>query len=76
MLIVKMIGGLGNQMYCYALYRTLLERGRDVWMDLSFYDHQNSPVVAVREYEISRVLPSAALATKVTVESLWAVGVK
>lgn len=55
MLIVSIVGGLGNQMYGYALYRNLLERGRDVWMDLSFYDHQNSPVVAFREYELSKV---------------------
>ena len=40
MLIVDIVGGLGNQMYCYALYRTLLERGRDVRMNLSFYKTQ------------------------------------
>lgn len=56
MLIVQIVGGLGNQMYGYALYRNLLERGRDVWMDLSFYDHQKKDsIVAVREYELSRV---------------------
>ena len=55
MLLVRMTGGLGNQMYCYALYRTLLERGRDVYMDLSYYCHQNNPNVDIREYELSKV---------------------
>ena len=55
MLIVPIVGGLGNQMYGYALYRTLLERGRDVYMDISFYDHQNTPNVAIREYELAKV---------------------
>ena len=55
MLVVPIIGGLGNQMYGYALYRTLLERGRDVYMDISFYNHQNNPLIDFREYELSRV---------------------
>lgn len=55
MIAVEVAGGLGNQMYCYALYRTLLERGRDAYMDLSFYDNQNSPDIPVREYELGKV---------------------
>ncbi|MBQ3403537.1 MAG: hypothetical protein IJG65_09265 [Synergistaceae bacterium] len=40
MLIVTIGGGLGNQMYMYALYRTLLERGRDViWICLTMAAH-------------------------------------
>ena len=53
MIIIDIAGGLGNQMYGYALYRTLLERGRDIYMNLSFYDHQDSPDVTVRKYELS-----------------------
>ena len=53
MIIIDIAGGLGNQMYGYALYRTLLERGRDVYMNISYYDHQNSPDLTVRKYELS-----------------------
>jgi hypothetical protein len=35
MIIVRIIGGLGNQMFQYALYRSLKEKGREVKMDLS-----------------------------------------
>ena len=55
MIAVKIVGGLGNQMYCYALYRTLLARGRSVKMDISFYDHQNSPIIDKRKYLLSEV---------------------
>lgn len=55
MIIVSIVGGLGNQMYGYALYRTLLERGRDAYMDLEFYNHQNSPIITFRKYQLSNV---------------------
>ena len=55
MLIVNIVGGLGNQMYGYGLYRALLERGRNVFMNLSFYDHQNNEIIAHRDYELSKV---------------------
>jgi len=35
--IVRMRAGLGNQMFCYALYLELLYRGRDVGIDMGFY---------------------------------------
>ena len=53
MIIIDIAGGLGNQMYGYALYRTLLERGRDVYMNISYYDHQDSQDLTVRKYELS-----------------------
>ena len=55
MIIVKIVGGLGNQMYGYALYRTLLARGRNAKMELSFWDHQNSPIIDKRKYLLSEV---------------------
>ena len=48
MLIVRIVGGLGNQMYGYALYRALLERGRDVVMDLYFFGQKRSPILDKR----------------------------
>ena len=35
--IIRMYGGLGNQMFQYAFYRNLLQRGRNVKADLSAY---------------------------------------
>lgn len=35
--IVRMRCGLGNQMFCYALYLELIHRGRDAKIDLGFY---------------------------------------
>ncbi|HJJ31828.1 MAG TPA: alpha-1,2-fucosyltransferase [Methanocorpusculum sp.] len=38
MIIVKLMGGLGNQMFQYALGKALsLERGEEVFYDMSFY---------------------------------------
>lgn len=33
MLMVQMAGGMGNQMFAYALYKALQEAGKDVYMD-------------------------------------------
>ena len=37
MIVVRIKGGLGNQMYGYSLYRAFKERGYHVKMDISFY---------------------------------------
>ena len=37
MVLVEMTGGLGNQMFQYALYRKLLELNKDVYLDTSFF---------------------------------------
>lgn len=42
MIVIKFMGGLGNQMFQYALYRKLKTLGRDVSADLSFYRQQDS----------------------------------
>ncbi len=36
--IVRMRCGLGNQMFCYALYLELIQRGRKARIDLGFYE--------------------------------------
>ena len=35
MVIVKILGGLGNQLFQYALYRNLQEMGKEVYLDMS-----------------------------------------
>jgi hypothetical protein len=37
MIIVKVMGGLGNQMFQYAFYKALLESGKEVRLDITEY---------------------------------------
>lgn len=37
MIIVKVTGGLGNQMFQYALYKSLDSKFPDVKLDISFF---------------------------------------
>ncbi len=53
MLIVKIAGGLGNQMQQYSLYRKLLKLGKDVKLDLSWFSPQvQAKMLAPREFEL------------------------
>ena len=53
MLIVKIAGGLGNQMQQYSLYRKLLSLGRDVKIDLSWFSPEvQAKMLAPREFEL------------------------
>lgn len=38
MIIIKFSGGLGNQMFQYALYKSFCEKGIETYADTSFYD--------------------------------------
>lgn len=38
MIIVKIVGGLGNQMFCYAYAKALEQKGNKVKIDISAYD--------------------------------------
>ena len=51
MIIVKLIGGLGNQMFQYALGRTLsLQRNEELFFDYSFFSEVGNHTP--REYEL------------------------
>ena len=39
MIIVKLMGGMGNQMFQYALYRALLAQGKEVKLDRAKFTH-------------------------------------
>ena len=39
MKIVRVIGGLGNQMFQYAFYRELIKRGQEAKLDISSFDY-------------------------------------
>ena len=56
MIIIQMMGGLGNQMFQYALYKQLISMGKEVKMDerAGFVeDMQRDPELGVvgRDYE-------------------------
>ena len=38
MIIVKFKGGLGNQMFQYALYKKYMQLGKETYAEISFYD--------------------------------------
>ena len=54
MLIIQIAGGLGNQMQQYAVYTKLKKMGRDVKLDLSWFDPAiQKNMLAPREFELS-----------------------
>lgn len=40
MLIIRVMGGLGNQLFQYALYELLLQKGKEVCLDISHYSEE------------------------------------
>ena len=38
MIIIGLVGGIGNQLFGYSLYEALKHRGKEVYFDLSFYN--------------------------------------
>ena len=54
MIIIKIAGGLGNQMQQYSVYRKLLGLGKEVKLDLSWFDPKiQEKMLAPREFELS-----------------------
>lgn len=37
-MIVKMVGGLGNQMFCYAFAKVMEQKGYELILDATGYD--------------------------------------
>lgn len=56
MVIIKMMGGLGNQMFQYAFGRALVERGTKVKFDLSYYGSMPEGDTA-RAFELGQIVP-------------------
>ncbi|MDE5931821.1 MAG: alpha-1,2-fucosyltransferase [Lachnospiraceae bacterium] len=57
MIIIRVMGGLGNQLQQYALYKKLESMGKDVRLDISWFrnaDVQES-ILAERELELERL---------------------
>ncbi|MCR4901339.1 MAG: alpha-1,2-fucosyltransferase [Butyrivibrio sp.] len=54
MIIIQIAGGLGNQMQQYALSRKLISLGKEVKLDLSWFDKDRQKgILAPRNFELS-----------------------
>lgn len=63
MIIVKLMGGLGNQMFQYAVGRRLAhQHGTELKLDLSFLQN-NTEVITVRKFELHHLNIAASIAT-------------
>ena len=47
-IVIKVSGGLGNQMQQYALYRKFKEMGREVYLDLTWFSPENQRKAGAR----------------------------
>ncbi len=56
MIIIRVMGGLGNQLQQYALYRKMETLGREAGLDLSWFDKKiQASMQAPRELELNRL---------------------
>lgn len=55
MIVIKLMGGLGNQLQQYSLYRSLRENGVEAKLDLSWFEAKNQDeMLAPRDIEMNR----------------------
>ncbi len=55
MIIIRIAGGLGNQMQQYAMYRLFLEQGKEAKLDLSWFSKENQKTqLAPRAFELAQ----------------------
>ena len=63
MIIIQVAGGLGNQLQQYALYRKLVRLGKEVRLDISWFDQ-----VQMKETEHTRRVENTPVVTKRVLE--------
>ena len=79
MIIIEVMGGLGNQLQQYALYQKMKSLGKDVKLDLSWFSEEvQKKMAAPRKLELTRfvdlpmeVCTEAEKARLVGSDSLW-----
>ena len=79
MIIIEVMGGLGNQLQQYALYQKMKSLGKDVKLDLSWFSEEvQEKMAAPRKLELTRfvdlpmeVCTEAEKARLVGSDSLW-----
>lgn len=67
MVIVRFQGGVGNQLFQYALYRKLLSIGKEVYADLNDYRYQSE----ARKYELDKLGLSVREASLETINRIF-----
>ncbi len=71
MVIIHIRGGLGNQMFQYALFLSFAEKGIDASIDLSHYSRH----ITTRQYELGKVFgikaPVVSLPRKISGKLAW-----
>ena len=57
MIIVQLMGGLGNQLQQYALYRKMVRMGKEARLDISWFTQQDNKnkELTHRELELDRL---------------------
>ena len=74
MIVVKLMGGMGNQLFQYALGRSLSARNRAPFkMDISGYEHQ-PPECTPRQYDLDHFNVQESFASQQEVEKLTGQG--
>lgn len=68
MIVIKIIGGLGNQMFQYAFYKSLLEKEIDVKVDISSFDNYKIH----NGYEIEKIFNICPI--KATIDECYKAG--
>jgi hypothetical protein len=64
MIIVKMIGGLGNQMFQYAFGRSLsIKNKTELYLDLSFFHRQTDKRIDIRHFNLNNFNIKAQVAS-------------
>lgn len=67
MVIVRFQGGVGNQLFQYALYRKLLRIGKEVYADLNDYRYKNG----ARKFELDKLGLSVQEASLETINKIF-----
>ncbi len=67
MVIVRFQGGVGNQLFQYALYRKLLSIGKEVYADLNDYRSKSE----ARKYELDKLGLSVQEAPLETINKIF-----
>jgi len=52
MIIIKLMGGLGNQLQQYALYQKFIALGKEVYLDTAWFEADQSCLAAPRKLEL------------------------
>ncbi len=70
MVIIRFQGGLGNQLFQYALYKELQYQGKEVYGDISIYKSVDEP----RDYELDKLGLSIQVAEVNTINRMCPLG--